>query len=667
MDIEKEQSSKNTCPFLITNQIIEIFGKVATKLELSFQRKILREVMDKMFMKIGSISNQEIKDINTEDLMIIFGKLDVIFDTFDKETISDLYKQKEYAELRIYLRLLDNPKLEYKFKGLSGIEDYADAVEAKLKEYGWTTQKNVQYFDRGSFLEWLFDNKVIELIYTKYQHMELIKRSLKIQIFIAERSEDFPESLIGVIWRSCQNFQEETLKVVYHGILELAHSLNIQAVVSFLNKFSMMSDQDYDKDFVHLFCKFTTICIESVMTESNGVFKLNPDVSKKYPDCGFGVIRMYELVIDGSSLNSELSNEVLICLLQLMERYYVSKPFVKIVKKCFKNIKDNKSLYQSLALSSQFFSSVQSNSGLKHINEQIFSNKIQNDVLEDLFRSYYVYYEEVRKQIKALKMSSNKIELGEDNYIHKKFVGKFTHQQNITQVIKALKALTIHSASPEYLSYDHFQQLWIRFVVKPNSNFEKQLFLDTISQKYEHNSHNDLYFINAEDFEKAFSEIICNRDFFMLVDFTMEKFKCLEFYFLTLNFNKNKVTIKNQNKSHNLQLTSSDIFVEDIELEGISTLWNYFTECSNLEITEKLSNLLIDVYSTLSPELVKNERTIFEKVITDVMDSIEELANIENLEAIEKYTEFLDKFLDNTERKPDRKAFEKFIDDGLRP
>ena len=651
----------------VTEMILSFFVKICPKFQDYFKDKLFIEVRDRLFYRMESVSDSEIKAIDIELPKNLFKKLeDLSLELNNDQLRHQSDKERETSELELFLKFLDSTRLEKKLKGLQEIKRYITRIEVSLTQNSWADEKELRYFDHRSFINWILEKDVLGLIYKKYQHVELIKRSIEIQKFIAKNSETLPESLIKLICESCQNNHGEVLKAIYENILDLTSDLNAVGAYELYSNLDKGNLENYDEDFIDLICKYTEKCLNLFVTKhSSGVLKIKEEL-EKYKSNLLGIPRMFEIIRDECPVDAGISQRVLLHLLNLVNEYFILSVYSHYSKRSFQGIKEKTSVYQSLAFLNEFLAQMMSFPALETGCHQYFEGKFtgEGSMINSLISAYETYYKNVRQRIKTMKAMNN-FEIDEAKWMGEIFFGKFSHELNVTQTLTSLKSFIAHPFPSQPLTFKQLKSLWVVFVVKANFDFETKSFLELISQTYEVKGKGFIPLFCMEDLNQIFVEIICQETYFNPKKFSIEKFKCLRFFFLLMNLKENNIVSETNDDDLFREENMNSFLVLDTQLSGLDTLWEYLVECNDENIVNELIKLLVNLHTKFGPTRKGEEESLYENTLQKVMISIEFFRKKKHLSAIERNIQFLERFLETIDRKLNISAFEPYCNGNM--
>lgn len=649
-----EKISKTYCPWIIIERILRLFELLNSRLEEEYKLEILVELKQRVSDRMKSIKDREIKELDIDVVKKVLDRLETLVTSLNNsQQTMEFYEFRERNELELYFRFLDGQSFEKKLRGLNGIREYASRVDvgsSQIDDAKAASKKTLIYFTPKEFVKWVLEKKVIEMIYEKYPHIELIKRSVDIQKFVAEYGETFPENLIDKIWNSSRDKHEDVVKAIYEKIIELGPYMKLEAAQLMYTKFLTVRVDDYNEDFIELISKFTQKCLRLVIAKTeSGYLDISevPENQKKYQF--FGVPLMFELIMDETSLDTYLSQRVLVYLQEIISEFPAWNIFLPIAKDCLNNLVQDISVYQSLFILKEFLTTVEKVPAYEEICERYFETLAESHQITDyLVRNICLYWGKVRERITVLKNVTKK-DIKEEEIVDECLVGKFSHQKNVMERLNALRYFVAHSYLKSLLTPDQVRSLWQVFVLEPNFSFETTAFLKLIANLYPVSRQRSTMLIGLQDLREVLLEILCNENMTIISQFTLEKFNCLEFYFICVNIFEKKIT--QQDKDGDLVISGDYILTIDRNLTGLDFLWKCLVECPDGLLVDKFITLLVNIHTKLGSDLKEHAQELYQELVANIMSSIERLLEQRNIKAIERYIQFLGKFFDKLANK----------------
>jgi hypothetical protein len=199
-------------------KIINIYVKGVLRL-LSLQKDVLR--IKKILISI-------LNDFNEEKL-IIEGKKKLKKETMIlneflnniNETLRKLEKDNNEDDhlLTFYKKLIS---LEIIEKRILGIINLKLILKETLKKENKTKIKQIN--------NWMEENKLLNLIFEKDLHPELIRQAKPIIIYMEISKNGLEEKDINLIWYSTINKHEASQKIIYEFLIKLLPSLSMNTI-----------------------------------------------------------------------------------------------------------------------------------------------------------------------------------------------------------------------------------------------------------------------------------------------------------------------------------------------------------------------------------------------------------------------------------------------------
>ena len=152
---------------------------------------MLPKVKDAIVRRLKYLSDKEIKDLDKDILSrFITSAQALLIHHYPKD---EVFLIIETAELDLALRFLTCPYFEKRLKGINEIKDLTEKID--LHEHfakhpsqysSMYSGKSTRYLSAEHFINWIYKNKVFELILGDSMHNEIIKRTHDILKFIAK-------------------------------------------------------------------------------------------------------------------------------------------------------------------------------------------------------------------------------------------------------------------------------------------------------------------------------------------------------------------------------------------------------------------------------------------------------------------------------------------------
>ena len=621
--IDKNNSNTVYTPMSLIESIFKLVAGMNTKYIENFAQCYIQKIEKNFIFRFNQINDKEVKDLDLDMLKRILFELEkLLMLILDEKSVGKLL---EDMELDLLFKFLESSSFDRKLKAINGFKDFqARSQEKNNEEY--LNKASIKFYSPELYIQWVVEKNIIELIYDKYNHPELLKRSLDILKFIGSNGR-IPISIIDTIWDACKEKSEDVVSTIYENIVELGPCLDVQTAQYFFSKFLTIKLDDFDEETIKLIGMYTLNSIDVIFPDHNRYYS---DKSSQTIDENFnnnstaefrnyrlklsGIPLLYNFTLDDVPLNRDLSEKAILFLIKIVEKKPRLDLFKNIIDNCFQNLKNEVSVYQSLHLVMAIFERFKRAEYAvcelvkiyyqKAAEQYPFSKLVVNSIIN--------YCKNVKEKLTGLTANLGTANV-EENCPEFEFVGKFSHQQNISKRIEALEFFIKPSYPAEdTIDYQEIDQLWEALVTDANFKFESKLFLDLISSLYINDSGQNLIF-NQNICGYLFDKVLCNKEKFAPHKITLEKFNCLKFYFTLMNTKHAKLEIYGQ---------LDNFRVKNLKLEGLDCIWNYFLVCKDDEISKQYTDFLVQIYLRLNEDLNKTRTEILSKLIDDTMEQI---------------------------------------------
>ena len=322
----------------------------------------------------------------------------------------------------------------------------------------------------------------------------------------------------------------------------------------------------------------------------------------------FGVNILWKLLLDSSSLNSQLTEEVLSHF-----KNVIMNPNCKILRKFYltksvKEIENGSSIPQSLFIIMKI---MQTNYARKSDNE---------NQMKSILLSYDREYHLITLIITDLYRYFNKIRLSFADKIKKSpaffdeiFEGKHSHKTNLDLRLNLLDMF----ASYSLLTEENLEHLWDIFVSSALHYQDSVLYFQWLARQND-NAKGDIHIILPKQLLLyQFNNILCDpvKNNFKLM--REESFNLFYLFFVTVNIQERVVRMSKNGK----------LSVINSNMSGINVLWQIFNDCENEKVIEKTSEVLSEIHLRISTEDPLKKRDTAEKFTTYVMSLLKEAYN----------------------------------------
>ncbi len=92
--------------------------------------------------------------------------------------------------------------------------------------HGAHKEKPPKFVSAESLKQWLLDQKVLEIIFGESTHVEIVKRSSSVIIFLAKEGA-LPNEVVDIVWRFQIGKHEDMVRVVHSTIQEILPEVSV--------------------------------------------------------------------------------------------------------------------------------------------------------------------------------------------------------------------------------------------------------------------------------------------------------------------------------------------------------------------------------------------------------------------------------------------------------
>ena len=622
-------------------------------LNKSVRDKIMPIIKNAVGRRLKIVSDKEIKELDKELLSLLLTKAqELLCEYYPAE---DIYKLTEIAELELALRFLTCPYFEKRLRGINEIKEMTEKIDIHehiLRNNGQINLissqfKTTKYLNATTFIKWIFNNKVFDLILGDSLHVEIVKRSHDILKFMG-KFESIPVELLDLLWNACEGKHEAIVRVIYDTIIAISGYLTEEGIKRLNNKIESIPYDQHSELTLNLIKSWALNTLPKMndiydltndLQDDDYVIALTTSSSENQWNLGIDESRFYcvgllwRLLQDSAPLSTHISELALNSLgLVLKER-----PCAKLRKlylyRCFENVKMNESVSQSIniihsILHNNYFNNESSLGRILEELDGVF------DIIDILVTNMQKYRNLCYDALK------NKNYTEDDK--EKAFVGKYSYNINFNNRLIFLEYLITNHGYELYLEEKHIEILWELYVSNPIFDSDRIFFLKWIGRKPEISRFNESnYLIKKELVPFFFEKILCNHKKFDFINLSIEGFECFSFYFKLINEIQEKFRI----------IKGNTFLIDDMSFEGKEALWSIFLNCKVPQTIEGCVNLLVECNMKLSDTIADQKKIIWEEFTNRCMNLLKEGSEKQNERLITKAVMILMNFFDRFEGK----------------
>ena len=631
----KEESKDNIIlpPFRMLQILMINISNINVFLNKDFSSKLMPSIKEQLVRRLKYISDKEIKDIDKDALSKFMLRVQtLLIHHYPKE---EVFLLTETAELELALRFLTCPYFEKRLRGINEIKELTEKIDSfeqanrdpsgGMKNMG----KMTRYLNAKMFIDWVFKNKIFELILGDSMHVEIIKRTHEILKFVG-KYQSIPLELIDLLWNSCEGKHEATLMGMYDLIVEISDHLDDEGIKRLKEKIESIPEEEHNEMTLNLIKGFAQKTLPPASSEKT------PVDESQFHCLG----TLWKLMLDESKVSTHLSELALNSLAVILSRERACRPLRKIyLVRCFEKIKQRSSVAQCINLIHSIlnngYSAVRydSESSLGHVLKELDMEFDLNNLMINEFADFYRKMSELVRKTKPEPPESDK-----DNV----YIGKYSYRINFQNRLIFLEFLITNEYYDLSLTVEQAARLWDILVLDPIWESDKDAFFAWISRKQEAQKYSEPNLLFPKEvLPEFFEKVVCNHkklDFFNL---NPEGFDCFATFFRLVNEANGKFRI----------LRPKKIQIVNLDYDGKETLWSLFLNCRNDATIPLIVNLLVECNLKLGPNLESKKKEVWEKFVTKCVDLLKDGSKKQNDRLISKAVMVLMNFFDRFEGK----------------
>ena len=426
LDLIRNQEEDKKAPFGFINSIL-VYA-VSCFLSPEFSQEFFGEFTKVILQRIEILSDSELKDLKTEEVTSLLQSMNNLSASFSAKSL-------ELNKLKLYLRMLKSNYLEKRIKGLNEINS---SLESLLSE----ENSCLAVEDLSS---WIVDEEVVETILNERPHIELIKRSRYLLMFMA-KYKLIKKQHLWMLWNCCSGKHDSLVRVTYNIISEISTLLSEAQNDYIFTRILEVPQEDYDEVFLQLVKDFTFKAIY--------VASRNSEFNSKW----YGVHILKELMLDSNKLG--MWGTATKHFTEVMKMPFCQELRLNFLREVPEYIARNNSVPQILKF---FMGLFKGRLNILNQEEDQFTLEEKSNLKNLVLGNLIDYLTEARTQ-------------ATDNNQDSVLVGRFSHETNIKKRLEFLEFLFQYSATQVKVQIHEYESLWRNFVESPVMNKDTETF-----------------------------------------------------------------------------------------------------------------------------------------------------------------------------------------------
>eukprot|EP01103_Thecamoeba_quadrilineata_P011019 TRINITY_DN2539_c0_g1_i2.p1 TRINITY_DN2539_c0_g1~~TRINITY_DN2539_c0_g1_i2.p1 ORF type:complete len:2405 (-),score=378.30 TRINITY_DN2539_c0_g1_i2:956-7465(-) len=525
------------------------------------------------------MTDEELKNEDKKNISEVILHLDALL-----RHVAAQHKAAEVSEklnMTVALKCFRSPYLE---KRLSGLNDIKEFISMSCNRHPYP-----QLMLGRNLAKWIKDEKIMESLYGQNMHVELIKRCQDIPRFLVQVDQQLEKEYLDLIWEASLGKHESIQNIIYTTVAELAPYLQLAEIDYLFERIQAISYENYNANLLALVRNFSLPAIRANAKSKN----------RKW----YGLKIFFDLMQDETNISFDLTQQALTNMIEFLhwpECYLKRADYIKL---CIDNLKNNKSVPQSLKLLFKImttFPRVKRKKG-ESILDQIEQLESQYNILTLFFNDLVIYKQKAKQIICSGTLDTSK---GLNNI---NLCGKYSHLSQISERLDFLYMILVHSTLS--LNKEQLDIFWSTIILQSLTPEERDQGFCWLE-----NSRNS----QEEPFSDELTSYLFNQKLVELdlSSFSPQGYKFFEYFFIYLNTKANHIVMLNK-----------QFEVASFNLIGLDTLWKIALEAIDSTVGSHTLQLLRNLLKQASPKLRQQSNKQREDYIRICMDFLVKAAS----------------------------------------
>eukprot|EP01084_Bolivina_argentea_P320328 555774_1 len=548
-----------------------------------YSRKTALEFIPKMhtltFETLEMLSDIELRDLRKEFLERIVNSVENFLKRF--KTSEQIAQIIETFQLKMAIRRLKCVTIERRVNGVSYIADICSRTR-RHAGYGYTTRFITPEF----LMKWIEEHKLLQLLFGKGSHPQLMKQSVDILKFICTESK-LKISHLDIIWEAMERAAQKQDDV----------ENELQTLCSVIDSLTYYLDLEH---FNFLFSKFEKIEMKTFTTHHLTLMSaLSKNTSKNSDPPQRCLDILWNIVQDESGCNQSIRNQAKGLIKECLSSIFSQELRLPTMQKCIENITKHKSVCSSLQLLVKIIELYPTTTHMSNepVRWTIIGHLHDEAKLLDHFFNNIKYFKENINNINEIK-AKNKLYLNE-----------------IKERLQFLQYVLSNNHTIK-LNEKYANILWESFIVNALIQKERELTFNSF-KKMVHSGRPIKYIYLQEKVPEILFTNHIMKDI-KIINMTQPAYECFERYFQFVNCQKNFLQMLENNKQ--FMVNNYD------NLIGLDLLWQIAILCKNDIVHQKsiamINKLCNKVTAELKSEIGRIRADILNKIMNKLSNSL---------------------------------------------
>ena len=431
-------------------------------------------------------------------------------------------------------------------------------------------------------------NKILDEIFVRNVHTEVLKRSIKVLAFLASNRR-LGEMEVKMIWDASLGQHESISKMIHELLSKTASQLHSPDVLlRMLRLIRQQPATSFTAQHVYLAKRIATILVQL------GTRMEQMQAAERFA----GIEFLWEIMQDDFRLAIELQNMCTSTFTQLISMNECRVVRAEYFEKCIKNVKEHKSLMQSLAVMNSLFLTLASKRKRPDVDWSTFGCVQDEQELLSLIVNDLVQYWNNSSAKEGTESRGGTPRNQRQGEVVGTPRGLGVRRQD--EISKRLEFITsILQLQGTSLPTEHLETLW-KVLVQPGiDERQRDLSLKWFQNLLENQWTREAM---ASSLETLF-RLTCNFDPLELSEFAFDLFRRA---LLLVNVRQGNIVWEGPERNHMIVATRE-------KLLGTDFLWQVSLSAQNLAVADHAIGLLNDIYQCVSPNMPNHLEVLQER------------------------------------------------------
>lgn len=333
------------------------------------------------------------------------------------------------------------------------------------------------------------------------------------------------------------------------------------------------------------------------------------DVAAPNKESFFFLPLIWNFMQDDAKVSPGIAEQALQSMIYLLQQPFCNSIRLQYLYLCMQNIKQLKSIYQSISLSHQIIISFKRQIpeiGL-NLHEIIKEINIKFPFIDIIINSCQYYMKIVENTIIQSKLKTDILDTI--------FAGKHKHSQILKGIFSFMQSLLILGDANIKITKDHILKLWNTYVKECKVEYDTKEFLKWLSLEKESTINILPVCLFEKDINSYLFDLICKTNDKIVEENGLIFFKCFSKQFKLINIENNSIDIRRGR----VKAVSFE------RMTGLDSVWEKVCRISGEQLRLKYCDLLVDIYLNVSEALQDKKvdfcKDFIDKAMKEIMKS----------------------------------------------